>query len=185
MRPPLEAQLIDLADEVAYNTADLDDAYSAGMLTAAEDVAECVPRYAAIFEAVETQYPGATARERFNEGLRQLMDALVSGLIEGVAAAAEAAGVKNADDVRGLASRLAAFTPEAARDQPRTEAVPLRQGLYRARSQPGPRAFHAADRRIVPVLSRSPRSLAGGVSRAGRAGAAAPRDLRLYCGHDG
>src|SRR3979409_850915 len=32
--PPLEAQLIDLADEVAYNTADLDDGFSAGMLTA-------------------------------------------------------------------------------------------------------------------------------------------------------
>src|SRR5690349_24259820 len=35
-RPPLEAQLIDLADEAAYNTADLDDAFAADMLTAAE-----------------------------------------------------------------------------------------------------------------------------------------------------
>ncbi len=60
MRPTLEAQLIDLADEVAYNTADLDDGYSAGMFEAAE-IAECVPRYAAIFEAVETQYPGRHA----------------------------------------------------------------------------------------------------------------------------
>src|SRR5579884_2616643 len=32
LRPPLEAQLIDLADEIAYNTADLDDAYEAGFL---------------------------------------------------------------------------------------------------------------------------------------------------------
>ena len=32
LRPPLEAQLIDLADEVAYNAADLDDAYEAGLL---------------------------------------------------------------------------------------------------------------------------------------------------------
>ena len=45
VRPPLEAQLIDLADEVAYNTADLDDAFSAGMLTA-EDIAAAVPQYA-------------------------------------------------------------------------------------------------------------------------------------------
>src|SRR6478736_1246294 len=43
-RPPLEAQLIDLADEVAYDTADLDDAFSAGMLTA-EDIAAVAPRY--------------------------------------------------------------------------------------------------------------------------------------------
>src|SRR5436309_6776843 len=46
MRPPLEAQLIDLADEVAYNTADLDDAFSAGLLSAGE-IAESVPAYAA------------------------------------------------------------------------------------------------------------------------------------------
>src|SRR6266850_1305095 len=41
-RPPLEAQLIDLADEVAYNTADLDDAFSA-LLFSAGDVARQVP----------------------------------------------------------------------------------------------------------------------------------------------
>jgi len=61
--------LIDLADEIAYNTADLDDAFSAGLL-APEDVADCVPQYRAIYEAIETQFPGASARERFHEGLR-------------------------------------------------------------------------------------------------------------------
>jgi dGTPase len=112
LRPPLEAQLIDLADEVAYNTADLDDAYSAGMLTA-EDIAAVAPRYAAIFEAVETQFPGATPRERFNEGLRQLVDLLVSGLIAGTVERAAAAGAAAVDDVRRAPERLAAFTPEA------------------------------------------------------------------------
>ncbi len=113
LRPALEAQLIDLADEVAYNTADLDDGYSAGMLTT-EEIAEHVVSYRPIFEAVETQYPGATARERFNEGLRQLIDGLVSGLIEGAIAAAAETGVEDADAVRHLSARLAAFTPDAA-----------------------------------------------------------------------
>ena len=64
---------------MAYNTADLDDAFSAGMLTA-EDVAESVPQYRAIHEAVETQFPGAaTERERFHESLRQLIDLLGLG----------------------------------------------------------------------------------------------------------
>ena len=112
-RPPLEAQLIDLADEVAYNTADLDDAFSAGMLSAG-DVAACVPQYLAIHEAVETQFPGATERERFHESLRQLVDALVTGLIEGTVAAAERSGVADIEGVRALGERLAAFTPEAA-----------------------------------------------------------------------
>src|SRR6266568_1448969 len=72
LRPLLEAQLIDLADEVAYNTADLDDAWSAGLI-AADDIAEAVPQYRDIHETVETQFPGATDRERFHEALRQLV----------------------------------------------------------------------------------------------------------------
>jgi dGTPase len=113
LRPTLEAQLIDLADEVAYNTADLDDAFSAGMFSS-QDVAASVPEYAAIHEAMETQFPGATARERFHEGLRQLVDLLVSGLIEGTAAGAREAGVRDAGEVRAAPRRLAAFTPHAA-----------------------------------------------------------------------
>ena len=125
LRPPLEAQLIDLADEVAYNTADLDDAFSAGMFSG-EDIAESVPEYAAIYEAMETQFPAATSRERFYEGLRHLIDLLVSGLIEGTAARARDAGVGDAEDVRTLAYRLAAFTPQTAET-----SRSLKQFLYR------------------------------------------------------
>jgi len=113
LRPPLEAQLIDLADEVAYNTADLDDAFTAGILTG-EDAAECVPQYRAIYEAVETQFPGATDRERFQECLRQLVDTMVSGLIQGTVQASCEAGVNSSAEVRTSKARIAAFTPEAA-----------------------------------------------------------------------
>src|SRR5215467_13365516 len=41
-RPPLEAQLIDVTDEIAYDTADLDDGYEARLLTV-DQIAECVP----------------------------------------------------------------------------------------------------------------------------------------------
>lgn len=111
LRPPLEAQLIDLADEIAYNSADLDDGFSAGMFQA-EDVAGHVPEYGEIFQAVETQFPGASERERFHESLRQLIDALVSGLIEGTVAAARAAGVRDHSEVRAYPKRLVVFTPE-------------------------------------------------------------------------
>jgi dGTPase len=112
VRPPLEAQLIDPADEVAYNTADLDDAWSAGLITAG-DVAEAVPQYREIHEAVETQFPGATERERFHEALRQLIDLLVSGLIEGTVTAAQASGAAGYEEVRAYPLRLARFTAEA------------------------------------------------------------------------
>jgi dGTPase len=114
LRPPLEAQLIDLADEVAYNTADLDDAFSAGMVTS-WDVAEAVPQYHEIHQAAEMQFPGATPRERFHESLRQLVDTLVTGLIEGTVARARESGARNVSDVRRYARRLAAFTSDTAR----------------------------------------------------------------------
>ncbi len=112
-RPPLEAQLIDLADEIAYNTADLDDAWNAGLITQ-ERAAEEVPVWASIVETVETQFPGATDHERFQEAVRHLVDHLVSGLIEGTVEQARSVAVGNADDVRAYPDRLVKFTAEAA-----------------------------------------------------------------------
>ncbi len=125
LRPPLEAQLIDAADEVAYNTADLDDAFSAHFFSI-EDIAAAVPQYAAIYSDIEMQFPGAPERIRFNEALRRLIDLLVTGLIEGTAAAAAAAGVQNPTDVRRHGARLAVFTPAAAE-----ASATLKQFLHR------------------------------------------------------
>jgi dGTPase len=111
LRPPLEAQLVDLADEVAYNAADLDDAYEAGLLTPAQ-IATAVPVYADLLDTIETQFPGATERERFQESVRQLIDDQVSGLINGTVDASNAAGVTDFESVRHHGSRLARMTPE-------------------------------------------------------------------------
>jgi dGTPase len=112
LRPPLEAQLIDLADEIAYNTADLDDAYAA-RLFAIEDVRDSVPEFQRRYEEAEGQFPGASDRERFQEVVRGLVDQLVSGLIEGTMAAAETAGIEDAEQVRHHPRRLASITPPA------------------------------------------------------------------------
>jgi dGTPase len=127
-RPTLEAQLIDLSDEIAYNTADLDDGFSAHLF-AAEQVAAEVPRYAQIYETIETQFPGATPRERFYEALRQLIDALVSGLIEGTVERAAQSGAGTAAEVRECPYRLAAFTTTAA-DSSRELKSFLHRHLY-------------------------------------------------------
>jgi dGTPase len=111
-RPPLEAQLIDLADEVAYNTADLDDAFEAGLLVP-ERIAAAVPAYAEILDTVETQFPGASDRERFLESVRQLVDDLVSGLIEGTVSAARKAAIQDVEGVRRHRTRIAQFSEEA------------------------------------------------------------------------
>src|SRR3989449_5748617 len=71
-RPPLEAQLIDLADEIAYNTADLDDGYEARLLDL-QTILEGVPVFAETFAQVDRHYPAPgrdRAKLKFNEALK-------------------------------------------------------------------------------------------------------------------
>lgn len=112
-RPPLEAQLIDLADEIAYNTADIDDAYSAGLLSL-EDLSGAVPAFAELRERAETSFPGAEERLRFWEVQRQLINLLIGGLIDGTRSAAEESGAETVEDVRALDRRVAALSPQAS-----------------------------------------------------------------------
>lgn len=112
LRPPLEAQLIDLADEVAYNTADLDDGWSAGLFTLEEIEAE-VPGFREIAAEVRRLFPHASERALFLESQRRLIDFLATALIEGTAANASSSGADTAEDVRRL-PRLAAMTEPAA-----------------------------------------------------------------------
>jgi len=113
LRPPLEAQIIDLADEIAYNTADLDDGYSAGLFTM-ENIVEEVTNYEDLYDIVETQFAGATPRLRFLESLRGLIDFLVTGLLDGTIAAVRDAGVRSIDQIRRHPERLVRFTEAAA-----------------------------------------------------------------------
>ena len=118
LRPPLEAQLIDLADEIAYDTSDLEDAFSARLFDAPA-IAEHVPVFRDAWETVEMQYPGASAREQFLEALRGILDSMVTGLVEGTVTAARDAGLRDYRDVRAFQGRLARFTSassQAARE---------------------------------------------------------------------
>ncbi len=128
LRPPLEAQLIDLCDEIAYNTADLDDGYSADMMSVAEAKA-AVDQFAELYEATEYQFPGLAERVRLKEIVRALIDGLVSGLIEGTIAAC--AGIADMDGVRTHPDRVARFTPEAAQTSAQLKRF-LRASVYEA-----------------------------------------------------
>lgn len=113
LRPPLEAQLIDLADECAYNAADLDDGYSAGMFRM-DDIAAEVSHYGELSAEMARRYPDAAERVQFQEVLRRLIDDLVSSLIEGTTGAVNAAGAETVDDVRRHPQRLVRMMPEMA-----------------------------------------------------------------------
>lgn len=129
-RPLLEAQLIDPADEIAYNCADLDDAVEARILdtAAVRREVEAFDRAAA---EVERLHPGARPLGAFNESLRLLIDALVGGLIEGTRTAAAAAetSLDGPEAVRQRPDRLARFSDETARASRQLKTL-LRAEVY-------------------------------------------------------
>ena len=111
LKPPLEAQLIDLCDEIAYNASDLDDGYFAGLIQL-DEARQAVGKVGELDEILEQQYPGVSERVRLHEIVRALINWLVSGLIEGTAAAAK--GLADVEDVRRNGTRVACFSPETA-----------------------------------------------------------------------
>jgi dGTPase len=111
LRPPLEAQLIDACDEIAYDTADLDDGYYAGLVTIGA-ACRASDMFRELDEAASMQFPGAPERVRMHEVVRGLIDWLVSGLLEGTVAAAQ--GLADVDAVRAHPKRVVRFTPATA-----------------------------------------------------------------------
>jgi dGTPase len=124
-RPPLEAQLIDVADEIAYIIADLDDGYEARLLTL-EQIREGVPNFERSFKEVERAYPKAAEKLKFNEVLKQLLDRFVGDLITNTETTLPIANVGAVNDVRFCAKRLVTFSPEIEEERHKTK-----QFLYR------------------------------------------------------
>jgi dGTPase len=117
-RPPLEAQLIDLTDEIAYNTADLDDGYEAHLLSL-EQIREGVPIFDRFYCEAEKLYPDAPDKLKFNEALKRVLNLFVDDLITNTRTRLKQARIQTLEDVRSHSNRLAAFSPaiEAERKQ--------------------------------------------------------------------
>jgi len=109
LRPTLEAQLIDWVDEIAYNTADLDDALEANLLDLAFLCREN-SLFGEFFGKVDANHPAALAKLKFNETLRQVVDFLVSDLISNTQRCVEKSGARSAQAIRQLPSRWAGFS---------------------------------------------------------------------------
>jgi dGTPase len=130
-RPPLEAQLIDATDELAYNTADLDDGYEAHLLSF-DQIKEGVPLFARFLADVERLYPDAPEKLQFNEVIRRMLDRWVGDLIqntkERIGKAGEGAHF-TLEDIRACPQRLVSLSPESETDRRRTKDF-LHKNLY-------------------------------------------------------
>ncbi len=125
-QPGLEAQLANLADEIAYNNHDIDDGLRSGLLTV-EQLGE-VALYARHRAQVEQEFAGIGGRRAINETVRRMINALVVDLIRTSRENIRQAGVQSIEDVRN-APPLIAFSDgmkQEAQDLKRF----LRKNLY-------------------------------------------------------
>ena len=131
-RPPLEAQLIDHTDEIAYNTADLDDGYEAHLLKLS-DIRRDVTIFDRCFCQIEQEFAGVRDKHKFNEALKRMLNHLVTDLLENTRCRLLASGVETLDDIRRHPERLAAFSPAADGERAQLKEF-LFQNLYHSES---------------------------------------------------
>ena len=112
-QPTLEAQLANLADEIAYNNHDIDDGLRSGLLTIAQ--LDEVDFYARHRREVETAFPGIGGRRAINETVRRMINALIVDLIQSSEIQIRDTQVKTIDDVRN-APALITFSESMKRE---------------------------------------------------------------------
>lgn len=109
-RPPLEAQIIDLADEIAYLTADLDDGVESGLLEI-DHAVEHVPILRRSYEVVRRAHPQAEDKYVFHDALQTMQKALVVDLVRHTGENVDASGAQTLADIRVLPRRVAQLSP--------------------------------------------------------------------------
>lgn len=125
-QPTLEAQLANLADEIAYNNHDIDDGLRSGLLTVAQ--LEGIDFFARHKKEAESAFPGISGRRAINETVRRMINALILDLIATSMERIRATGVQSTDEVR-IAGPLIAFS-EGMRSEAMLLKRFLRKNLY-------------------------------------------------------
>jgi dGTPase len=161
LRPPLEAQLIDLTDEIAYNTADLDDGFEAKLLKLPE-IRERVPIFERYYVEAEAKYPDAPEKLKFNEALKRMLNRFVTDLIQTTQRRVEQSGVKSLEELRRRPERLAAFSPEVEVERRQAKGF-LHEALYNTRQlEPEKRKAESITTDLFNYLVAHPEALPRG-----------------------
>ncbi|MGV7208022.1 deoxyguanosinetriphosphate triphosphohydrolase [Oxalobacteraceae bacterium A2-2] len=126
-QPSLEAQLTNLADEIAYNSHDIDDGLRSGLITIAQ--LEEVDFFARLWRDVQAAFPGLSGRRAIYETLRRLITALADDLIATSGALLADAAPRSVDDVRN-SPPLIRFSDGMRKDATELKRF-LRANLYR------------------------------------------------------
>ncbi len=109
LAPCLEAQIVDFADEIAYNAHDIDDGIKSGMLD--PDELTQASLWAVAMGEVGRRAPSASARVRYYQGVRLVIDRLVTDLCETLLGRIRERGIASLTDVRAVKPRLVEYSP--------------------------------------------------------------------------
>ena len=126
-RPSIEAQVCNLADEIAYNNHDIDDGLRSGLLTL-EQMRE-VSLFSRCADAAVAEYPAISGRRLVHETIRRTINALVTDLLAETGRRIEAASLSCLNDVH-IAPTLVGFSAEMHSENMQLKAY-LRDNLYR------------------------------------------------------
>ncbi|HEX4285547.1 MAG TPA: dNTP triphosphohydrolase [Terracidiphilus sp.] len=146
-RPPLEAQLIDLADEIAYLAADLDDGLDSGILSI-DQVREHVPLFRRFDDAVLQTYPDVRPKIRISEALRRILNAFATDLMKEVRTRVAALGANTLDDIRHAPERVAVLSATMESERATAKAF-LYSNFY---NSPGMEESHVHAAQVVEQL---------------------------------
>ncbi|MHB8236018.1 MAG: deoxyguanosinetriphosphate triphosphohydrolase, partial [Acidithiobacillus ferrivorans] len=156
-QPGLEAQISNLADEIAYNNHDIDDGLRAGLLSLEELCASTL--YGVIFAEVHQRYPEASQTVLRHETGRRLINLLIHDLVDETRRHIAAEGITTIAEVRAAPRPLAAHSPAIAH-----EVVTLKRFLFQ-RMYRHPRVHRQAEkakrlvRKLFHALQEDPRLL--------------------------
>jgi dGTPase len=144
---PLEAQMVDLVDEIAYNHHDIDDGLESRLLIAEELAAE-VPLFGDHAAIARQRHPDANPFQQQAMTLRGLVNELITDLVESSSRRLQQAGVATLADVRACPDHLVRLsTPVAARNLELKRF--LNQRLYR---HPRMEATRGCYRQVIESL---------------------------------
>ncbi|WP_157266130.1 deoxyguanosinetriphosphate triphosphohydrolase [Azohydromonas aeria] len=126
-QPSLEAQLTNLADEIAYNAHDIDDGVRSGLLTIEQ--VRAVPLFARFVEAALAEHPTLSGRRLLFEAIRRMLSQQIYDVIDATRARLAHYAPQSADDVR-QSPPMVCFSP-AMREESRQLKSFLMRHLYR------------------------------------------------------
>jgi dGTPase len=122
-QPSLEAQIANVADEIAYNNHDVDDGLRSGLITL-EQLAE-VSLWLTHFEAARAEYPNIEGRRLIHETIRRIINTLIVDLIDSTSRNLARVKPQSLEDVRN-APTLVMHSEEVA-----AQAATLKRFLFK------------------------------------------------------